>query len=36
MRGIVRPELDMPRGELKTMLGLGDRMATDALGALVC
>ena len=25
----------MPRGEFKTMLGLGDRMATDALGALV-
>ena len=26
---------DMPRGEFKTMLGLGDRMATDVLGALV-
>jgi Fic family protein len=26
---------DMPRGEFKTMLGLGDRLATDALGALV-
>ena len=26
---------EMPRGEFKTMLGLGERMATDALGALV-
>lgn len=26
---------EMSRGEFKTMLGLGDRMATDALGALV-
>lgn len=26
---------EMPRGEFKTMLGLGDRLATDALGALV-
>lgn len=26
---------EIPRGEFKTMLGLGDRMATDALGALV-
>ena len=26
---------EMPRSEFKTMLGLGERMATDALGALV-
>ena len=26
---------EVPRGEFKTMLGLGDRMATDALGSLV-